>query len=199
MLSLTLDFNFFKQIFDYARSEIFILSQKAFYIIFYLITNIKVDSEIIINFLTLNKETISNLIIETVSKQINEVKSLNSEKLNSYFIIRESLLVLEKLISNERYSKFSEFFTNNVPGLKMTMNGLNHPNMKIQIQALYILYYFLSDLESKDLKIKKILLANKANFEKYFNLKDSFYDESCQEKKNYILYEMERLENIIND
>lgn len=72
---------------------------------------------------------------------------------------------------------------------------MNHTCMKLRHKAIYILNYFFEDLEFKNKSIQNILLANKNNFENYF---EKMSDGDCHilEKKTYILYELERLQNL---
>ncbi len=77
------------------------------------------------------------------------------------------------------------------------MSLLNHNCLRIRIKALSILYYFFSDIDSRKEKIMNVLLMNKQNFEKYFTkfLSDPEVDSEMSEKANFILYQLERLQN----
>lgn len=76
------------------------------------------------------------------------------------------------------------------------MGLMNHSCYRIKIKAVILLYYFIEDLEQKNTETKKIILKNKENFEKYFEkLEDDKDNSDLTEKKNYILYELVRLEN----
>jgi hypothetical protein len=45
--------------------------------------------------------------------------------------------------------------------------------------------------------VRKLLLKNKSNFEKYFETSiDIFVDEDIIQKRNFILYELEKLNNM---
>ena len=77
------------------------------------------------------------------------------------------------------------------------MSMLNHPCLKIKYKAVDILYYIFFDIEYRDLIVRKLLLNNKLNFEKYFETsKEIFEDENIIEKRNFILYELEKLNNM---
>jgi negative regulator of genetic competence, sporulation and motility len=77
------------------------------------------------------------------------------------------------------------------------MSLLNHSCNKIKLNALNILYFFFEDIEFRDIDIKNLLLNNKKNFEIFFDmLCMRIFSSEIYEKKNYILYELERLHNI---
>ena len=75
---------------------------------------------------------------------------------------------------------------------------LNSKCNKIIAESIDILYYFLYEIENRDSNIKKILHINKENFYKFFELYSIEFnnDQELEEKKNFILYELERLDNM---
>ena len=73
------------------------------------------------------------------------------------------------------------------------MNLLNHTCSRIKHSAIDILYLFFIDIDLINQKIKLILLANKNNFENYFM--KMLGNKDVSEKSNFILYQLERLEN----
>ena len=76
------------------------------------------------------------------------------------------------------------------------MSLLNHSCSKIKYKAVEILYCCFLEIEYRSDIIKTLVLANKENFEKYFDkLTEIFQDEDLIEKKNFILYELEKLKN----
>ncbi len=77
------------------------------------------------------------------------------------------------------------------------MSMMNHSCLKIKYKAVDILYYIFLDIEYREPMIKKLLLKNKLNFEKYFDCSILlFEDEEIIQKRNFILYELEKLNNI---
>lgn len=77
------------------------------------------------------------------------------------------------------------------------MSILNHSCLKIKYKAVDILYYIFLDIEYREPMIRKLLLKNKSNFEKYFETSmDIFVDEEIIQKRNFILYELEKLNNM---
>lgn len=77
------------------------------------------------------------------------------------------------------------------------MSLLNHNCLRIKLKALSVLYFFFSEVDSRNEKIKNLLIKNKENFEKYFSkfLADLQIDSDISEKGNFILYQLERLHN----
>lgn len=102
------------------------------------------------------------------------------------------------LLNNDvNFDFFKEYYLSQSMNLKFVMCLLNHSCIRIKYKAIQILHYFFIDLESRDKQIQSILIANKDNFEKYFNkFDDSTTDSDIIEKKTYILYELERLLNM---
>lgn len=76
------------------------------------------------------------------------------------------------------------------------MTLLNHTCIGIKNKAINMLYCFFEDIEQREQEIKTLLLGNKANFEKFFEMLSNGMNEDLTEKKNYILYELARLENM---
>ena len=72
---------------------------------------------------------------------------------------------------------------------------LNNQSNKIMIQAIYILAFFFNDMEYKSQKIKETLFTNKQNFEMFFSSHGGLTE--VEETKNCILYELERLSNMV--
>ncbi len=94
------------------------------------------------------------------------------------------------------YQKFTEYYFNQIENLITIMSLLNHSCLKIKYKAIEIIYCCFLDIETKNNVIKSLFLKNKLNFEKYFDqITESFQDEDLIEKKNFILYELERLQN----
>ena len=109
---------------------------------------------------------------------------------------RETLKIVIRILSkDDKFDEFKNYYVSSVDNLKITMGLLNHNCFRIKQKAIYILYYFFIDLDLREKSIQNILLANKNNFENYF---DKLQDSDCEvmEKKTYILYELERLPNI---
>ena len=100
------------------------------------------------------------------------------------------------LLNSGDFSQFSEFYYKQIDNLMTIMSLLNHSCSKIKFKAIEILHYYFMDLESRDDRIISLLLNNKVNFEKYFDkLNETNSDEDVIEKKNFILYELEKLKN----
>jgi hypothetical protein len=104
--------------------------------------------------------------------------------------------ILIKILSKEeKFSQFRDFYLSCTDNLKIVMSLLNHNCVRIKHKAIHLLYYFFVDLDIREKNVKSILLANKDNFENYFErLQEN--DSDILEKKTYILYELERLQNM---
>ena len=65
------------------------------------------------------------------------------------------------------------------------------------MKALFVVYCFFSEIDYRNEKILNVFLKNKENFEKYFSkiLADSDVDLDVSEKANFILYQLERIQN----
>jgi hypothetical protein len=113
-----------------------------------------------------------------------------------YFVKRETLKILIKILSKEEmFSKFRDFYLSSIDNLKIVMSLLNHSCVRIKFKAIQLLYFFFVDLDLREKNVKSLLLANKNNFENYFDrLQEN--DTDILEKKTYILYELERLQNM---
>lgn len=100
------------------------------------------------------------------------------------------------ILNSPDYQKFTEYYFNQKENLITIMSLLNHTCSKIKYKAIEILYLCFFDIEYKSEVIKTLVLKNKLNFEKYFDkLTETFQDEDLIEKKNFILYELEKLKN----
>ena len=100
-------------------------------------------------------------------------------------------------MNNSNYEKFNNAFTNNIEILKLIMILMNHKSNQIIIRAITLLNYFFMDIENKNNTIKKMLYSNKENFEIFFSKHSDLTE--IEEKKNFILYELERLGNLLED
>jgi hypothetical protein len=193
---------FLTDIFPYTKNENFILSKECFKIIFSLVENEDINKEIVANFLEENAKEFSSLILNSVGAHINDITEDEY-----YFMKRECLILSEKLLIDPTFEKFNTIYTNDVENLKVIMTQLNNKSKKIMAQAIDVLYFFFLDIENKHQKIKNILHNNKQNFYKFFEKLEETLSSDVEinknnpelsEKKNFILYELERLENFMD-
>ena len=77
------------------------------------------------------------------------------------------------------------------------MTLMNSKSNQIISRSVVLLNFFFLDIENKNIKIKKMLFFNKENIEEFFN--DHANIPNIEEPKNFILYELERLGNLIQD
>lgn len=192
----------FSILYSHGKSANFILSKEISNILFYLFDNEKVCSELVAQYLEQQAGTFAELMInnlqhyECILKQNGNSCNTDSDD-KYYYMKRESLILLEKIIKNPAYENFSQEFTNNVEILKLVMRLLNNKSNQIVSRALTLLNFFFLDVESKNNKIKHILYSNKSNFEIFFSKHTDLPE--MEEKMNFILYELERLGNLLND
>lgn len=146
----------------------------------------KVNNDIFNEFICSYKVEFCKLIITALDKYDKDNEF--------YYVKRGSLIFIEKLLLNETFKKFKEFYTNYLENLKSVMKQLNNRNSKIVQQAVEVLYHFFVDLESKDKSIKMILHANAQNFYKFFEKHDDIMTPEVIEKKELILKELKNLE-----
>ena len=186
-----LNFDLLQKLFKYSESENFMLSKECLKVISYIFESPKVDSEIVSEFLSKNEKDVSALFTEHFL--ISE--SDQSKKDRYYYLQRESLRLLETIFRNKSFDSFTKKASNNLQNLKTTMILLNNQSNKIMIQAIYILAFFFNDMEYKSQKIKETLFTNKQNFEMFFSSHNGLTE--IEETKNCILYELERLSNMV--
>jgi len=187
-LEKILTFDFFKKIYVASNSEKFVVSSEIFRTLLYIITKPKVDWEVFNNFLNESKSKVCNLFFTTmVSNELQE----------NYLVKRETLIFLNKIFENTRFYQFTEYFSNDVNNLKMILINMNDECIKIKLESINILYYFFVDIHNETLI--KILLANKQNFYQFFTeLEKELNGEqnaNLIEKRNFIYYELEKMEN----
>jgi hypothetical protein len=202
LLQKILNKNYFLFIYSQAKCDKFVLPQECFKILFHLVESPKSNKKIVACFLLENAKYIfsvinSGLNITGFTKQTRENECLVDE---FYYMKRESLIFIEKILIDQEYEKFTNLYVNSIDNLKMVMMQLNNKCEKIVCQAIDILYFFFLDIETKEKGIKMILHANKQNFYNFFEKNEELFSESTEmmEKKNFILYELERLENYLD-
>lgn len=197
---LTVDF--FKIIYSHTNCEKFVLSQECFKILFQLVECPKYNLEISVNFFNNNAKAISEILNAGINLTGLTKKVQNKECIvdDFYYMKRETLILLEKILVNPTFEQFSTYYVNKPEHLKTIMIQLNNKCEKIVLQAVDILYFFFLDIETKERGIKLILHANKDNFYKFFEKNDEIFSQNSEtmEKKSFILYELERLENYLD-
>jgi len=183
-----LSFYIFSKIYSLTKCENFLASSEVFRLLFSMVIDEKISKNIFCVFLIKHKQEICDMINEKLRK-----------KDENYFVKRDTLMfvlyILEDISHN--FEDFKEYYLSRLDDLKVVMALLNHSCARIKIKAVAVLFYFFVDLEYKVDAVKLLLLTNKNNFENYF-IKGytCINDADITEKKNYILYELERLQNI---
>ncbi len=195
---LTIDF--FKLIYSMTKSEKFVLSQVCFKIIFRIVESPKCNREIVNKFFDENCEAISGILTDAINFKGGIIKTENLNNDDYYFMKRETLILIVKILNNPLYEKFMIHFTNRSDNLKTIMKQLNKKSKKIVSHAVEVLYFFFLDIELKEKGIKMILHNNKDNFYKFFEKNEELFNQTSEmmEQKSFLLYELERLENYLD-
>jgi hypothetical protein len=194
-LKFILDIKIFSNLISLARNKNLFLSKEIFNIIFYIFENKKVDENLVKIFINSQAKKLVEIIINHLKylNNLNEIEKFDEDK--CYFMKRESLVLIDKILKN--YENFNSLFTNDIEALKVIMIIMNSNYNEVVINGINILNYFFVDIEEKENKIKKILYVNKENFENFFKKNNEIKE--IEEQKFFILYELERLGNILFD
>jgi len=96
------------------------------------------------------------------------------------------------------YSAFRKVFLNNTTYLQVILQQLNNDCYKIRIEALIVLHEFFVDIDTLEESVIVLILDNKDNFYLMFDINvDIFKTIDIEEKKNFILFQLERINSII--
>ena len=190
-LEKILNFGILQKLFVLSESDNFILSKECLKVISFLFESPKISSDIVSDYIEKKETDVSALFTEhaVVSEEEDQQK-----KDRFYYLQRESLRLLENIYKNPKFENFTKKASNNLSNLKKIMILLNNKSNKIMVQAIYLLAFFFNDIEYKTQRIRETLLSNKTNFEQFFahnNIPE------IEETKNCILYELERLNNLL--
>ena len=194
-ISLILNIDYVKELYSFTKSQNFLILKEVWNILFYIYESKKVESTIVENFMSENANEIVEIIINTLKPVITSNNSDEDDKY--YYMKRESVILLEIIMKNPAYEKFTQLFTNSLEGLIIIMTLMNSKSNQIISRSVVLLNFFFLDIENKNIKIKKMLFFNKENIEEFFN--DHANIPNIEEPKNFILYELERLGNLIQD
>lgn len=186
------ELNLIESLYEHSKSDNFILTQECLKVISFIFESPKLARKEMIELLNANDFVQSVMFINSLISI--EVDAYGNDKF--YYLKRETLRLLDYILSTQEFEVLNDKIINNVEMLKSIMMLLNSKSNKIMKQAIKILGYFINDLEYKDDKIKDLLFDNKENFEHFFS--DHINDRDIGEKKNRILYELERLGNLLN-
>lgn len=100
------------------------------------------------------------------------------------------------MILKPDYKEFRKLFLNSPDYLKVVMIQLNNDCHKIRIEALTLLHEFFVDIDNLDSKVITLILDNKENFYLLFDLNAEIFNTiDTEEKKNFILCELERIDS----
>ena len=155
----------------------------------------KVNKSFFKEFFLNNHQTIFDHMVETLTYFFPLEET--------YMVERDSLVVsillkfFKKLLTNVLYFEFRSILLNNPFFLKIVLIELNHECHKIRLEALTLLHEFFIDIENLEPIIHTLLLDNKSNFYQMFELNtEVFTSIDSNEKKNFILCELERIDTL---
>ena len=190
----------FISIYSKTKSKKYILLQECFSIICYFIESPKVNKENVSIFLEQKEKEFSEACNNMLGC-CRDTRKIEKECIedNDYLLKRETLIMIEKILIDNKYENFSLLYSNRVENLKTIMLQMNNKCLKIVYQAVDILYYFFVDVENKCRNIKLLLQKNKNNFYEFFQKHETFFMDNSEMsyKKSFILYELERLDNYL--
>lgn len=188
-----LNLEILQKLFLLSESDNFILSKECLKVISFLFESQKISTDIVSEYIEKKETEVSALFTEHTV--VSEKEEDQQKKDRFYYLQRESLRLLEKIYKNPKFENFTKKASNNLSNLKKIMILLNNKSNKIMIQAIYLLAFFVNDIEYKTQRIRETLLSNKTNFEQFF-AQNNFPE--IEETKNCILYELERLNNLLD-
>ena len=82
---------------------------------------------------------------------INKTITCKTKAEEYYFVKRETLKILIKILSKEElFSKFRDFYLSGLENLKMVMGLMNHTCVRIKFKAIQLLYFFFIDLDLRE-------------------------------------------------
>jgi len=182
-----LTLNFFLHLYQLSSCEKFTLSNEMFHLLYYMLESDKINRLVFRDFIIREADKIVNEMVNTLTYFISFEET--------YMVERDSLVFFKKLIMNPQYLEFRLRFLNNPYNLKIVLMELNNDCHKIRIEALYLLHEFFVEIENLEEIVHTLLLDNKDNFYKMFEINgEVFTSIDSNEKKNFILCELERID-----
>ncbi|KAI5951922.1 HYM1 [Candida jiufengensis] len=151
------------------------------------------DSMMTLNdLLTTHKKMVPEFLAKNYDTFMNHINVLI--KSNNYVTKRQSVKLLNDLVSERLNSEFLQKYFTDTKNLKYTMLLLSEKSKNLQLEGFHLLKFFVAN-PKKTPKVKETLIKNKQNFLEFFKNFDisSFHDSSLIEERNYIIKEIEAL------
>ncbi|KAI3403626.2 HYM1 [Candida oxycetoniae] len=142
--------------------------------------------------LTINKKLVSEFLANNYEVFMTHTNNLI--KSNNYVTKRQSVKLLNDLVSQKANLAFLNKYFSDTKNLKYTMMLLSEKSKNLQLEGFHLLKFFIAN-PKRTQKVNDTLIKNKGNFIEFFKTFDtaSFHDSSLNEERNYIIKEIGEL------
>ena len=152
-----------------------------------LIKDDKMSRQVLLDFADNNKEELCKAVVSFIRRKINDDEP--------YFLKRELTIFLRTLLTKFPDSKFKKYFISNSKHLELIFELLNYNYGKMKMEGLRLLKQFFGNDEELSRNVRLMLVGNKANFQKFFELNSDLkqQNKSVLEIESFIMYELEKM------
>ncbi|KAI5954070.1 HYM1 [Candida margitis] len=142
--------------------------------------------------LTVHKKLVSEFLANNYESFMTRMNGLI--KSNNYVTKRQSVKLLNDLVSQKANLQFLHKYFADTKNLKYTMLLLSEKSKNLQLEGFHLLKFFVAN-PKRTSKVNETLIKNKSNFLEFFKTFDiaSFHDSSLLEERNYIIKQIEEL------
>ncbi|KAI5949958.1 HYM1 [Candida theae] len=142
--------------------------------------------------LTIHKKLVSEFLANNYEIFMANISELNRS--NSYVTKRQSVKLLNDLVSQKANLQFLHKYFADTKNLKFTMLLLSEKSRNLQLEGFHLLKFFVANPKITP-KVKETLTKNKSNFLEFFKTFDiaSFHDSNLIEERNFIIKSIEEL------
>lgn len=142
--------------------------------------------------LTTHKKLVSEFLANNYETFMTKINGLI--KSSNYVTKRQSVKLLNDLVSQKANYQFLHKYFADTKNLKYTMLLLSEKLKNLQLEGFHLLKFFVAN-PKRTSKVNETLIKNKSNFLEFFKTFDlaSFHDSSLLEERNYIIKQIEEL------
>ena len=142
--------------------------------------------------LTVHKKMVADFLANNYDVFMANINNLI--KSNNYVTKRQSVKLLNDLVSQKVNLLFLNKYFADTKNLKYTMMLLSEKLKNLQLEGFHLLKFFIAN-PKRTTKVNETLIKNKLNFIEFFKTFDiaSFHDSSLNEERNYVVKEIEEL------
>ncbi|CAK9440260.1 uncharacterized protein LODBEIA_P43600 [Lodderomyces beijingensis] len=142
--------------------------------------------------LTAHKKLVAEFLANNYEVFMTNINNLI--KSNNYVTKRQSVKLLNDLVSDKANSLFLNKYFSDTKNLKYTMTLLTEKSKNLQLEGFHLLKFFIAN-PKRTQKVNDTLIKNKSNFLEFFKTFDtaSFHDSNLNEERDYIVKEIENL------